>query len=155
MINETGILAKHTLAQLNDWDSWDNSILRNRRMVPIDPSVENFGLLFMTRSLPPSSFSHIVGGLMLAAAVSHATLSTPNYLEDTCHFVPVCYRQSDSQPITQREQRARSIRTLSLQTEANVARVLDFERPFPAEESSYNPAMPQMPQLPKILKLKR
>jgi hypothetical protein len=153
MSNEIGILANASLAQLNNY-GWGDGTLRSGRMIAIDPSVETlgWGTLLTRRSLPSEEFSYIVGGLVLAAAVSHATHSTPHYFEDTCHLIPVCYRQSDSQQITQREQRARSIRTISLQTEANVVRVLDFEKPFPAEETSYNPPVPQTP---RILKLKR
>ena len=149
--NEIGILANASLAQLNDY-GWAGGTLRSSRIIAIDPSMEDPGWgLVMRRSVPSGELSHIVGGLVLAAALSHATHS-PNYFQDTCQFIPVCFRQSDSQQITQREQRAKSIRTLSLQTEANVIRVLDFEGAFPAEESSYNPPMPQTP---KILKLKR
>jgi hypothetical protein len=146
MSNAALLLAKYDLGQLGTSSA---CALQAGRMSPIRSNIDN-AYLVTKANLLSSDFGHIVGAAMLATAVAHSVHNISSYFED---YRPICHRQSDSQQqITQREQRARSIRTLKLQTEANVVRVLDFENPFPTEESVYSPPISRPP---RVLKLKR
>jgi|SRR5215813_4640197 len=138
------LLAKNVLEQL---DTWDARSLRSGEIVPVDAPVNSSDLALRASELSLAGFGCVIGDVIF-----NRVYSVPSFFEERFVYVPACFKQSDSQHFTHREQRAKSIRTLNLQTEANVIRVLDFERPFPAEESAYNPPIPQTP---RILKLKR
>lgn len=149
MSNETtqaAILAKQALAQMT------HSPLASGKMAPIESIFEASGSLpLRVRTLSPT-ISGLLSGLLIGTAVSSATYTEVSEFGDNCLFVPVCYAQSDSQQLSLRAQRARSVWAVNLQAERHVVRAFDFDEPFPTDESPYSPQMPETPRILKLLK---
>lgn len=139
-----GILAKNALAQRNTYP------LGSGVMRAIEPVFERQEM--ETRTIVPA-LGHIVGGALWIAAIGNSLYAQPSYFDDVCHFKAVCYRQSDSQQLSPRAQRARSVRTVIQQSEENaVIRAMNVETPFPDDENSYNPRIPGTPRILRLLK---
>jgi hypothetical protein len=138
------ILAKKALAEL------DACPFRDTQMTPVELADDRVYGYFGIPAKP--AIANLIGGVLLLGSITRGTYAEPFVGNFSSEMIAISSSQSDSQQLSQREQRARSIRTVSLQAKANVVRVFEFERPFPEEESSYNPPLPQ---LPRTLKLKR
>lgn len=137
------ILAKQALADL------DVCLLGNRQAMPVNTASENYvygyGSSASTFALPDFR-----GDLLMWNPVRHSAYAE-SCLDLLADLIAIYNSQSDSQSLSQRHQRARDIRAVNLQAQTPLARVYDFEKPFP-EERLYSP---QIPEAPRILKLRK
>jgi hypothetical protein len=137
------ILGKQTLAELNVCP------FGNSQVTPVELITDDQSLGYLRKP----AIINLIGGVILLGTQTTRAYAEPFFFGECGNsFIAVSRNQSDSQQVSQREQRARDAKFINTEAKEHVARVFAFEKPFMPEETS-TPA--QVRDVSRVLKLRK